>query len=147
MNSKILCLMIVLVSIVGVVTCGCVSNDCSEMLPIRELFGAKFDEPWGGKLELNDLGRGGADDVSEWLDAIEWYNVQTNDVQLSRFCCRGYYYHASACNGVEDPRRGGPFDGKSGWMASVIADKSTGMILEVYGHMPFSSRHYLQKRL
>ena len=142
MNSKIMCLIIALVSIVGMVTCGCVNNDCSEMLPIRELFGAKFDEPWGGKLELNDLGRGGADDVSEWLDAIEWYNVQTNDVQLSRFCCRGYYYHASACNGVEDPRRGGPFDGKSGWMASVIADKSTGMILEVYGHMPFSSRHY-----
>ena len=125
MNSKIMCLIIALVSIVGMVTCGCVNNDCSEMLPIRELFGAKFDEPWGGKLELNDLGRGGADDVSEWLDAIEWYNVQTNDVQLSRFCCRGYYYHASACNGVEDPRRGG-----------------TGMILEVYGHMPFSSRHY-----
>lgn len=136
MNLKIMCLIIALVSIVVVATCGCENNDCSETLPIRELFGAKFDEPWGGKLELNDLGRGGADDVSEW------YNVQTNDVQLSRFCCRGYYYHASACNGVEDPRRGGPFDGKSGWMASVIADKSTGMILEVYGHMPFSSRHY-----
>ena len=105
------------------------------------MFGAKFDEPWGGKLELNDLGRGGADDVSEWLDAIEWYNVQTNNVQLSRFCCRGYYYHASAVGEKEDPRRGGPFDGKEGWMVSVIADKSNGMILEVYGIMRFSA-HY-----
>ena len=65
MNTKIMCLIIALVSIVVLATCGCVNNDCSEMLPIRELFGAKFDEPWGGKLELNDLGRGGADDVSE----------------------------------------------------------------------------------
>ena len=88
-----------------VLACGCVNNDCSGTLPIWELFGAKLAEPWGGKLQLNDCGRGGADYVSEWLDDIEWYNVQTNDVQLSRFCRRGYYYHASACNGVEDPRR------------------------------------------
>ena len=125
-----------------VLACGCVNNDCSGTLPIWELFGAKLAEPWGGKLQLNDCGRGGADYVSEWLDDIEWYNVQTNDVQLSRFCRRGYYYHASACNGVEDPRRGGPFDGKGGWMVAVIADKSTGMILEVYGCMSFSAHHH-----
>ena len=114
-----------------VVACGCVNNDCSETLPIPELFGAKLAEPWGGKLQLNDCGRGGADDVSEWLDYTEWLNEQTNDVQSSRFCGRGYYY--------EYPRRGGPFDGKSGWMVAVIADKSNGMILEAYGIMDFST--------
>ena len=46
--------------------CGCVSNDCSGKLAIRELFGAKLDEPWGGELPLNG-GGGGADFVSEWL--------------------------------------------------------------------------------
>ena len=133
---------ILFVAIAAVMVCGCVNNDCSEMLPVRELFGAKFDEPWGGELALNDLGYGGADYVSEWQDLEQSYVVWTNDVQLSRFCGRGYYYSDTACNGVEDPRRGGPFDGKDAWRVSVIADKSTGMILEVYGCMSFSTHRY-----
>ena len=60
-----------------VLVCGCENRDCLETLPIPELFGAKLAEPWGGKLQLNDCGRGGADDVSEWLDYTEWFNVQT----------------------------------------------------------------------
>ena len=126
---------ILFVAIAAVMVCGCVNNDCSEMLPIREVFGAKLDEPWGGELALNDLGYGGADYVSEWQDLEQSYVVWTNDVLLSRFCGRGYYYSDTACNGVEDLRRGGPFDGKDAWNVSVIADKSTGMILEVYGSM------------
>ena len=124
-----------------VAACGCVSNDCSGKLAILELFGAKLDEPWGGELPLNG-GGGGADFVSEWLDFAQWNNLRTNDVQLSRFCCRGYAYYASADVVIEDP--GGPFDGKSGWMVSEIADKSTGMILEVYGIMNFST-HYQRR--
>jgi hypothetical protein len=92
-----------------VLVCGCVNNDCSGTLPIPELFGAKLAEPWGGKLQLNDCGRGGADDVSEWLDYTEWLNEQTNDVQSSRFCGRGYYY--------EDPRHG-----KDGYDGSIMLD-------------------------
>ena len=133
---------IILVAIAAVMVCGCVNMDCPETLPIRELFGVKLDEPWGGELMLNDLGRGGADDVSEWQDFEQSYVVWTNDVRLSRFCGRGYYYSETACNGVEDPRRGGPFDGKDAWRVSVIADRSTGMILEVNGCMSFSTHHH-----
>ena len=79
---------ILFVAIAAVMVCGCVNNDCSEMLPVRELFGAKFDEPWGGELMLNDLGCGGVDDVSEWQDLEQSYVVWTNDVLLSRFCGR-----------------------------------------------------------
>ena len=65
---------ILFVAIATLMVCGCVNNDCLEMLPVREVFGAKFDEPWGGELMLNDLGRGGADEaiiivrplVTEW---------------------------------------------------------------------------------
>ncbi len=112
------------------------------MLPVRELFGAKLDEPWGGELALNDLGYGGADYVSEWQDLEQSYVVWTNDVLLSRFCGRGYYYSDTACDGVGDLRRGGPFDGKDAWMVSMIADRSTGMILEVNGGMSFSTHHH-----
>ena len=133
---------ILFVAIAAVMVCGCVNNDCSEMLPVRELFGAKLDEPWGGELALNDLGYGGADYVSEWQDLEQSYVVWTNDVLLSRFCGRGYYYSDTACDGVGDLRRGGPFDGKDAWMVSMIADKSTGMILEVYGCMSFSTHRY-----
>lgn len=133
---------ILFVAIAAVMVCGCVNNDCSEMLPIREVFGAKLDEPWGGELALNDLGYGGADYVSEWQDLEQSYVVWTNDVLLSRFCGRGYYYSDTACDGVGDLRRGGPVDGKDAWMVSMIADKSTGMILEVNGGMSFSTHHH-----
>ena len=133
---------ILFVAIATLMVCGCVNNDCSEMLPIREVFGAKLDEPWGGELALIDLGYGGADYVSEWQDLEQSYVVWTNDVLLSRFCGRGYYYSDTACDGVGDLRRGGPFDGKDAWMVSVIADKSTGMILEVNGGMSFSTHHH-----
>ena len=68
---------ILFVAIAAVMVCGCVNNDCSEMLPVRELFGAKFDEPWGGELMLNDLGRGGADDVSEWQEYNFHFGITT----------------------------------------------------------------------
>ena len=46
---------ILFVAIAAVMVCGCVNNDCSEMLPVRELFGAKFDELGEGNLCLTIL--------------------------------------------------------------------------------------------
>ncbi len=116
------------VALIAILVAGCCTHPpAADNLVLKELFGVKLSEPWGGKLKESKFFGvdAGAFYVSKWME-MEWM-----DADLPKeLKVRGYSYHGE-----------GPFDSKSSWEVSEIVDWTSGEVFEVYADLSLLASH------
>ena len=92
-------------------------------LALKELFGVKLAEPWGGELKEVRFPsvEKGAWDVTTWGELPDCPKVRG----------RGYYYSGD-----------GVFGGKDAWNVSEIVDPASGDVVSIWAFMSFRTGHF-----